>query len=310
MWNLLEQHPPSPLQELADPRWQAAGVRLWVKRDDLLAPEPGDPFCGNKWRKLKYNLLAARAEGAQSLLSFGGAFSNHLAALASAGRQLGFRTIGVVRGEPVDNPTLSRAKANGMELVFVSRSRFRALSADTRYWVARYPDARYLPEGGSNALALPGCAELAQEVHSQMEGRPYTLALACGTGGTLAGVAAGISRMPEPRPQLLGISALKGDFLAAEIAALMDSAPNYGPYWPHWQVLADFHHGGYAKTSPALEAFIDEMEAAHGLVLEPIYTGKLFFALFQWLAAGRFAPGSSVVAIHTGGLQGKASKKS
>lgn len=308
MWNLLEQHPPSPLHELPDPRWQAAGVRLWVKRDDLLAPAPADPFCGNKWRKLKYNLIAARAEGAHSLLSFGGAFSNHLAALASAGRRLGFRTIGVVRGEPVDNPTLSRARADGMELVFVPRSQFRALSRDPRYWAERYPGARYLPEGGSNALALPGCAELALETHSQMEGRPYTLALACGTGGTLAGVAAGIRQAPEPRPRILGVSALKGSFLTTEIAALMQAAPQQGPYWPHWQVIDDFHHGGYAKTSPALAAFIDEMEAAHALVLEPVYTGKLFFALFQWLAAGRFAPGSSVVAIHTGGLQGKAAK--
>ena len=187
MWDLLLNHPPSPLTELRHPAWQATGVQLFVKRDDLLAPAPGDPFCGNKWRKLKYNLLQYREKGYEQLLSFGGAYSNHLAALASAGQWLGISTIGVVRGdEPMDSPTLRRAEAAGMRLIFIARSAYRWLSQDAAYWQALYPNAYILPEGGSNEAALRGCAELAQEIRVQLGAWPEVIATACGTGGRAA----------------------------------------------------------------------------------------------------------------------------
>lgn len=310
MWSQLQQHPPSPLVELPDYRWQAAGVRLLIKRDDYLAPAPGDPFCGNKWRKLKYNLLHAREQPYNALLSFGGAYSNHIAALASAGRWLGYPTIGVIRGEEVHNHTLSRAREDGMQLIFVSRTDFRAYSGLADYWQQRFPGAYVLPEGGSNELALPGCAELAQEVYQQLgDCWPTVLAVACGTGGTLTGMARGIRPLcgPQavgPKPQLMGVSVLKGRFMTQAVHDRMATL-EADTCWPHWHIEEDFHQGGYAKTTPALLHFMAEMEQLHGLLLDPVYTSKLLFGLFSLLAQGRFEAGSTVVAVHSGGLQGR-----
>jgi len=306
MWDLLLNHPPSPLTELRHPAWQATGVQLFVKRDDLLAPAPGDPFCGNKWRKLKYNLLQYREKGYEQLLSFGGAYSNHLAALASAGQWLGISTIGVVRGdEPMDSPTLRRAEAAGMRLIFIARSAYRRLSQDAAYWQALYPNAYILPEGGSNEAALRGCAELAQEIRDQLGAWPEVIATACGTGGTLAGLILGVEgeEKNQPLPHLLGVPVLKGGFMAAAVEAFLQAGGRVPPARAGWDIADGFHHGGYAKKSADLMHFIENMHDL-GLPLEPVYTAKLFYALFSLQAGGRFAPGSRLVAIHTGGLQG------
>ena len=161
------QHPPSsPLQRLHDQRWEERGVAFWIKRDDLLAPAPNDPLCGNKWRKLQYNLIQAKQEGYTQLLTFGGAYSNHLAAVASAGRHFDFKTVGVVRGESVENPTLVRAQQDGMRLHFIDRTSYRSKTDPLflKTLLEQFGPAYILPEGGTNDAAYGGCRQLATEI--------------------------------------------------------------------------------------------------------------------------------------------------
>ena len=288
---------PLLLQELAEPIAQKRGIRLLLLRDDLAHPE----LPGNKWRKLKYNLAAAHAQGHTTLLTFGGAYSNHLAALAAAGRLYGFRTIGVVRGEAHHalNPTLAQAAANGMELRYLDRAAYRrkhepdflaALQLETG-------SAYVIPEGGSNTLALPGCAELVTELAAQL---PFdALCVACGTGGTLAGLLAGLGG----KRHAVGVAALKGgEFLKDDINILTQAA--IGTTYTNWSLQTDYHFGGYASFSPELMAFIQSFQERHGVLLDPLYTGKLLFGVLAMMASGYFADGSTVVAVHTGGLQG------
>jgi len=296
----LKSPSPSPLLLLQDQQWENRGVHLYIKRDDLLAPQPNDPFCGNKWRKLQYNLLRAKEEGYKTLLTFGGAYSNHLAAVASAGHHLGFATIGIVRGEAVDNPTLALAQQNGMKLHFVDRTTYRNKKAPAylSQLEDRFGKVYILPEGGTNPLAYPGCAALAKEIIAQCPETPTHLAVACGTGGTLAGMLSGLPELNPP--QVIGISVLKGDFMTGEIEQQLTTM---GQNNTNWEVHSNFHHGGYARQSTELMTFIQTFYQQHGILLEPVYTGKLFFALYALLAQGYFPAGSRVVGIHTGGLQ-------
>lgn len=288
--------PSGPLQELHDPHWRARGIRLWIKRDDLTAPSPGDPFCGNKYRKLKYNLAAARAAGQRRLLTFGGPWSNHIAAVAAAGRRYGFDTTGVIRGEPVRNPTLDRAAADGMQLHFVDRATYRRKHEpeQLRQWEQQFGPALVLPEGGTNAAALRGCAELMQEITAEMEAPPDYAAVACGTGGTAAGLILGAS----PQTKVIGFSVLKGEWMAGEIAGLLPD----GAAAP-WSVDYRAHCGGYAKRPPELVAYMKDFHQRHGLRLDGVYTGKMMRRLEEKIATGCFPAGSRIVAIHTGGLQ-------
>ncbi|MBF9221481.1 1-aminocyclopropane-1-carboxylate deaminase/D-cysteine desulfhydrase [Hymenobacter ruricola] len=289
------------LQEISEPVAAARGVRLLLWRDDLVHPA----LPGNKARKLKYNLVAAREQGHHTLLTFGGAYSNHLAALATAGRLFGLRTIGLVRGDAPDasglaqlNPTLARAAADGMELHYLDRSTYRR-RAEPDFIAglsARFGPAYVLPEGGTNALALPGCAELVTEIRQQTEFD--ALAVAVGTGGTLAGLLTGLAGWQ----QAIGVAALKnGGFLRAEIDALTQQAS--GQIFTNYTLQTDYHFGGYARHSAGLLAFIEEFRGRHGVLLDPIYTGKLLFGVLDLIEHGYFARGSTVVAIHTGGLQ-------
>ena len=287
------------LQELAEPVAAARGVRLLLWRDDLRHPD----LPGNKARKLKYNLLAVREQGYTRLLTFGGAYSNHLAAVAAAGRLYGFETLGLVRGEahaPL-NPTLAGCAADGMALHYLDRSTYRrraepALLAELQQ---RYGPAYLLPEGGTNALALRGVAELIGELrqHTDFD----AVAVAAGTGGTLAGLLLGLAETAYPA-RAVGVAALKGaDFLRAEVAALTQAA--YGQILDNYELHTDYHFGGYAKLPPELREFIQDFHAQFGVLLDPIYTGKLLFGVLNLLEKGHFAPGSTVVAVHTGGLQ-------
>ncbi|MGW7434983.1 1-aminocyclopropane-1-carboxylate deaminase/D-cysteine desulfhydrase [Streptomyces sp. NPDC054849] len=286
--------PPSPLVEAADERFAAHGVRLLLKRDDLVHPE----LPGNKWRKLAPNLRAALDAGHDRLVTFGGAYSNHLRATAAAGRLLGMGTVGVVRGEELAgrplNDSLARCAADGMRLRFVSRSEYRR-KAEPEV-LARLLDgagaggAYVVPEGGSNALALTGCAELGRE----LRGAADVAAVACGTGGTLAGLAAGLG----PGQRALGVPVLAGGFLAAEIRSLQQAA--FGGPAGDWALAEDFHHGGYARVPAALEAFAGDFEARHGLPVERIYVAKLLWALTELTARGAFPPGTTVAAVITG----------
>ncbi len=282
---------PSPLEEAVDARFERHGVRLLLKRDDLVHPE----LVGNKWRKLAPNLAAA---GGRTVLTFGGAYSNHLRATAAAGRLLGLRTVGVVRGEELAdrplNPSLARCAADGMRLCFVTRSVYRRKTdPDTLAAVLRAADAEdalVVPEGGSNAAAVRGCVELGRE----LAGAADVAAVACGTGGTLAGLAAGLAGSVRT----LGIPVLKGGFLTAEIRALQTEA--FGGPRGAWSLDERFHHGGYARVPADLEAFAADFEQRHGVPVERIYVAKLLHALVTLAAEGAFPRGSTVAAVITG----------
>lgn len=285
---------PSPLREVADERFARHGVRLMLKRDDLIHPD----LIGNKWRKLVPNIEAAAG---RTIVTFGGAYSNHLRATAAAGRLLGLSTVGVVRGQELAdrprNPSLARCEADGMRLHFIDRSTYRrkaepgTLDAVLRALDAQ--DAYVVPEGGSNAEAVRGCQALGRELH-----RDGTLvdvvALACGTGGTLAGTAAGLA----PDQCALGIPVLKGGFLAAETQGLQERA--FGGRRGTWSLDDRFHFGGYARVTPELEAFAQDFEDRHGLPVERLYVAKLLYALVTLTGEGAFPRGTTVAAVVTG----------
>ncbi|MEJ8642546.1 pyridoxal-phosphate dependent enzyme [Streptomyces sp. MS1.HAVA.3] len=286
--------PPSPLVEAADERFTAHGVRLLLKRDDLVHPE----LPGNKWRKLAPNLRAALEAGHDRLVTFGGAYSNHLRATAAAGRLLGMDTVGIVRGEELAgrplNDSLARCAAAGMRLHFVARSEYRRKAEPevlARLLDGAGADGAYVvPEGGSNALALTGCADLGRE----LRGAADVVAVACGTGGTLAGLAAGLG----PGQRALGVPVLAGGFLAAEIRSLQLAA--FGGPAGEWALAEDFHHGGYARVPAVLEAFAAGFESRHGLPVERIYVAKLLWALTELTASGAFPRGTTLAAVITG----------
>lgn len=293
----------SPLQQLNDPWLEQFGVTLLIKRDDLLHPQ----VSGNKWRKLKYNLLAAQEQGYRRLLTFGGAYSNHLYATAAAGKLFGFETIGIVRGDehsPTSNPTLRFCADCGMELVFVSRTDYRQPDELTK----RYGEGCYvLPEGGTNTLAYKGLSELMDEIYTQIS--PDYVCVPVGTGGTVTG----ICRAARGLTKVLGFSVLKdgNGFSLAHIQCLV------GTQLQDWDLIleasqsprgiwvGDYHCGGYAKTTPELLAFIRSFEAQHGILLEQVYTGKMLLGLYDMIRKGIFKHGSAIVAVHTGGLQGR-----
>ncbi len=288
---VLEPRLPSPLQEVTDERLARHGVRLLLKRDDLIHPR----LVGNKWRKLVPSL---RAAAGRPLLTFGGAYSNHLRATAAAGHLLGLSTVGVVRGQELAdrplNPSLAGCAADGMRLHFVDRSTYRhksdpaALAALLRAVGAE--DAYVVPEGGSNSLAVRGC----QDLGAELRGRAEVVAIACGTGGTLAGLAAGLA----PDQRALGIPVLKGGFLEEEIRRLQDRA--FGGPRGDWSLDDRFHFGGYARTTPELDAFALDFEARHSLAVERLYVAKVLYGLVAMAAEGAFAPGTRVAAVITG----------
>jgi len=267
-----------------------------VKRLDLTHPV----ISGNKWYKLRHNLTAAREQGHHTLLSFGGAYSNHIHALAGAGKQFGFNTIGVIRGEPYAplNPTLQYAVEQGMQLHYLNRVDYR--NKHTLEIIEtlrqRFGNFYLLPEGGSNMLAVKGVSELVAELPGELD----VLACACGTGATLAGLIHGLAG----DKQALGVAVLKGaGFLEQDIQMLLQQTGNPPPQ--NWRLALDYHCGGYAKTIPELLAFIHEFEARHQLPLEPTYTGKLMWALMTMVERGEFPRGTTLVALHSGGLQGR-----
>ncbi len=279
-----------PLERLYDPFPESVPIRLYLKRDDLIHPL----ISGNKWRKLKYNLAEARQLGHRTLLTFGGAFSNHLAATAAAGQLAGFRTIGIVRGDelrPDQNPTLRFCQSCGMVLQFVSREDYRR-KEDPAFIAtlhARYGDFYLVPEGGTNELAIRGTAEIIPEVITQLGSPPDVIMSAVGTGGTITGMALAA----PPQTRVLGVLALKS------------TVPFALPVPSRTELVYDYHFGGYARTTPALLDFIRTIEARTGILFEQVYTGKLLYAIYDLARSGFFPPDATVVAVHTGGLQGR-----
>ncbi|EHM24929.1 putative 1-aminocyclopropane-1-carboxylate deaminase [Streptomyces sp. W007] len=264
-------------------------MRLFLKRDDLIHPD----LPGNKWRKLALNLEAAAG---RTVLTFGGAYSNHLRATAAAGRLLGFPTVGVVRGDELAhrplNPSLARCAADGMRLHFVDRTTYRAKASSEvlEGLLSLFGDVEVIPEGGSNALAAQGCTALGRE----LAGACDVAAVACGTGGTLAGLAAGLS----PGQRALGVPVLRGGFLGPAVERLQCEA--FGGPSGNWSLDERFAFGGYARSTPELEAFAADFEDRHGLPVERVYVAKLLFALTALAEEGAFAPGTRVSAVITG----------
>lgn len=283
---------PSTLGKITLPLLEQQQIDLWLKRDDLLHPV----VSGNKWRKLKYLLNDALSLGADTLVSMGGAYSNHLHALAFVGLKLGLKTIGLIRGEPGPEltPTLLDVQQWGMELRFVSRSEYRLLR-QYRDWQSLpgiKPGQYWIPEGGAQSLALQGVVEIAAEIVM-----PYDLlCLPCGTATTLAGL---VNAVPS-QVSVLGFAALKNaGFLLDDVKALLPEQRN------NWQINLDYHFGGFAKTSAELRAFVDSFEQQTSIELEPVYTGKMMFGLLDLIAKQQIKPGQRIIALHTGGLQGK-----
>ncbi len=268
-----------------------------VKREDLADAH----FGGNKWRKLKYNLIQARVQGQDTLLTFGGAWSNHIHATAAAGRQYGFNTIGIIRGEAHRdlNPNLCFARDCGMELVYIDRKTYREKTSAAFLHQLReqFGDFYLLPEGGSNQLALQGCTEIVAEII-----RPFDIiTVACGTGATLAGIIAGLAA----RQHAIGFAALKGaDFLAADVRRMLGESAH--PDTGNWHIELGYHFGGYARTTNELFTFIRQFKEDFDIELDAVYTGKMFYGLFDLIVKGVFDRGTSIVAVHSGGLQGNA----
>ena len=270
------------------------GIEVYVKREDVLHAE----ISGNKFRKLKYNLEEAKRMGYAKLLTFGGAYSNHIAAVAAAGRDFGFETIGVIRGEELlekylENPTLKKAEKDGMQFNFVTRTQYREKNNET--FLAdlkqKYGDFYLIPEGGTNDLAVKGCEEILTSEDKMFD----IICCAVGTGGTISGIINSL----QPHQKAIGFPALKGDFLSKEIKKYTKN--------DQWNLVTDYHFGGYAKTTDELTNFIQNFEKNTSVNLEPIYTGKLFFGLIDLISKGYFKSDSKILIIHTGGLQGNLS---
>jgi 1-aminocyclopropane-1-carboxylate deaminase len=277
---------------------RAAGVQLKVLRLDLIHPDLG----GNKWFKLAANIEAIVSAGRPRVLSFGGAWSNHLRALAAAGRHYDFPTLACVRGELPDplNPVLQFAADCGMQLRALSRSDYRRKQEpDFLAALSRELDCpMLLPEGGSNALAVQGCAEIADYI--DFESRQHrVIALAAGTGGTLAGLLQGVLRRGL-KARILGFPVLNAPgYMARQVHSL--AGPLAADGAAGWQILEDYHFGAYARSNPELDGFIADFARNTGIPIEPIYTGKLFYGLWQEIRQGRIAAGTEIVALHSGG---------
>ncbi|MER5180478.1 pyridoxal-phosphate dependent enzyme [Streptomyces sp. NPDC002896] len=293
---------PSPLQAVEDERFARRGLRLLLKRDDLIHPD----LIGNKWRKLEPSL---RAAAGRTIVTFGGAYSNHLRATAAAGRLLDLPTIGVIRGHELAgrplNPSLSRCAADGMRLHFIDRSTYRRKSepdvlagilnaigvhADNGSADVGAEVAYVVPEGGSSSLAVRSCTALGRELRGQAD----VVAVACGTGGTLAGLAAGLG----PGQRALGIPVLRGGFLTEEIRVLQEQT--FGGRRGDWSLDDRFHFGGYARIAPELEAFARDFEDRHGVPVERLYVAKMLYGLVTLADEGAFAAGTTLAAVTTG----------
>ena len=266
-------------------------ISLHIKREDLLHPV----ISGNKFRKLKYNLEEAKKQNQNVLLTFGGAFSNHIVAVAGAGAEFGFETIGIIRGEELldkiaENPSLLQAQQFGMKFVFISREDYR-LKENSDFienLKSEYGEFYLIPEGGTNELAIKGCEEILSDSDSAFT----HICSSVGTGGTITG----IINSSDNNQNIIGFSSLKGDFLQNDIAKFANKE--------NWSINCDYHFGGYGKVTEELIDFINNFYLEHHIHLDPIYTGKMMFGIMNLIENDYFPTNSKILAIHTGGLQG------
>ena len=285
----------TPLEEVNDQFLNDRGISLFIKREDLNHPY----LSGNKWHKLKYNLEEAKKQDKDVLLTFGGAYSNHIYAVAAAGKTFGFKTIGVIRGEehkPL-NPTLSFAAENGMNLYYLDRLSYRKKESPEIHDKLKkiFGNFYFLPEGGSNQLAVKGCSEIINTINIDFD----YICCPCGTGGTFAGLVAGLNR----NKYAIGFSVLKGaSFLNKNVKTFLKSFSI--DHIDNWNINLDYHFGGYAKFNKELINFVERFTSSTQIPIEPIYTGKMFFGIYDLIGKGFFKKGTRIVALHTGGLQG------
>jgi 1-aminocyclopropane-1-carboxylate deaminase len=271
-------------------------IRLFIKREDTIHPF----VSGNKFRKLKYNVLEAQKLKKDTLLTFGGAFSNHIVAVAVAGKMAGFKTIGIIRGEELGknidqtiamNSTLREAHANGMIFHFVSREAYK--NKATPFFIEslkeKFKNFYLIPEGGTNILAVKGCEEILTKKDADFE----CICVAVGTGGTISGLINATGK----NQRVLGFPALKGDFLRKEIQPFINQKEN-------WDFINEYHFGGYAKYTEDLIGFINEFKLTTNILLDPIYTGKMLFGIVDLIKKNYFSENTKILAIHTGGIQG------
>ena len=268
------------------------GIELYIKREDLLHPI----ISGNKFRKLKYNIQEAKRLGHTTLLTFGGAFSNHILAVAGAGAEFGFKTIGIIRGEELErkiaeNPTLAKAQELGMQFYFVSRTAYREKEekAFANHLHELFGNFYMIPEGGTNDLAIKGCEEILTDTD-----KAYFTHVACavGTGGTISG----LINSSGQNQQIIGFSSLKGAFLSDVIRNFVEKT--------NWNINDSYHFGGYGKVNDELIQFLNSFYSQTFIPLDPVYTGKMVFGVLDLIQKEYFPPNSKILMIHTGGLQG------
>lgn len=309
-----------PLQTLDSAEFNQKQVCVSVLRLDQTDPL----ISGNKWFKLKYNLAQAKQGGFNTLLSFGGAYSNHLHALAAAGKKFNLKTIGVIRGEehlPL-NPTLSDARNMGMALYYINRKQYRRKQEpafinsllqrlQTQAYLSEQDSVYLVPEGGTNALALQGASEICSYIPADID----YIGVACGTGGTMAGIITGLNNN-QYKPlynhtNVIGFPALKGArFLQQDIQNLLKSyspsaANNQKNHSKQWRLVYDYHFGGFGRMTPELARFIIDFEDKYSIPLDPVYTAKMMYGIVDLINNNYFPPYSQILVIHSGGLQGR-----
>jgi len=279
----------SPVHQIKNKLFDEKELKVFLKRDDLIHPI----ISGNKWRKLKYILKRAQAENKSHLVTFGGAYSNHLLATAAAAAKFGFRSTGIVRGEEVTNDTLFLCRLHGMALLFTDRESYRDKVALFNKYFGDDPNTFFIDEGGSSPEGAKGCSELIDELTE-----PYDhIFCACGTGTTAAGIITGIQNH-QLTTQFNAVPVFKnGEFIKDEIDKFLITPANY-------HLHTDYHFGGYGKTDDRLITFIKKFVAETGVLIEPVYTGKMLYAIYDLAAKDHFKPGSSILAIHSGGIWG------
>ncbi|MBT8237536.1 MAG: pyridoxal-phosphate dependent enzyme [Croceitalea sp.] len=282
---------PSPNQSIDLPLLKEKGIVLYIKREDTLHPF----ISGNKYRKLKYNILEALKLGHHTMLTFGGAYSNHIAATAYACKEAGLKSIGIIRGEELldkwqENPTLDKAKENGMQFLFINREQYRLRNTAPflKQLEKQFGKTFVLPEGGTNELAIKGCEEILNSDDEKFD----LIATCVGTGGTIAG----LINSSKAHQKVLGFQSVGGDFLFNDIRKFVKKE--------NWSLIAKYDFGGYARVTPELIEFINTFRANTNVPLDPIYTGKLFYGILDMIAKDAFKPETKILAIHTGGLQG------
>lgn len=279
----------SPIQSIQNSLFSDKGLQVFIKRDDLIHPI----ISGNKWRKLKYVLQDAQAQNKTHLVTFGGAYSNHLLATAAAAAKFGFKATGIVRGEEVNNDTLFLCKLHGMQLIFTDRESYRDKPALFKRFFTNDEQAFFIDEGGASAEGAKGCSELVNELTDTYD----HIFCACGTGTTAAGIINGLTQH-KLSTQFNAIPVFKnGEFMQAEIDRFLTTPAQY-------TLHTAYHFGGYGKTTPQLIDFIKQFVADTGILIEPVYTGKMLYAIYDLAAKNHFAPGTKILAVHSGGIWG------